>query len=131
MSEEVPRTLSTAERKKKQRNQRQMTEKLAGRELDALATDAIEKALELAPEVADAPNRNVSDRALDIELGTLDAARFVQKRVNAALAIDEWTHEVVLWLWQAELHQRSPLTESGERTGIELRLEQAPTVAIT
>lgn len=126
MSENTQRSLSKSERKKKARIARQTTEKAAARDLDALATEAIDKALLLAPEVADAPSRLVSDRAIDVELANLDMARFVQKRVNAALVVDEWTDEITLWLWQAELHQREPLTESGERTGLELRLEQNP-----
>ncbi len=116
---------SKAERKKARRRQRKTSERAAGRDLDALARDAVEQAVDLAPDVAAADSPSVSERAIDVPVTTVDGARFLKKRINAALASAEWSNEVQVWVWEADKHTRSPLSDSGREHGIELRLEQA------
>lgn len=108
------------------RRDREHKEKIAGRALDAAATEAISLARALAPEVADAPTPEAGERVIDIELASLSEANFVRKRINAALSIDEWLDEVAVWVWQANTHNRPPLSERGKERGFELRMEQPP-----
>lgn len=122
MSESLPG--SKTERKKARRRQRRASEREAGKTVDRLADDAVEQALALAPAVADAPSREESERAVDVEFPTVDAARFALRRVNEALAVGEWLDVVDAWVWERDVHQRPPLTVSGAATGVELRLEQ-------
>lgn len=99
-------------------------ERKAGRTLDAAATSAIDLALALAPEVADAPTAVEAERVIDVELGSVSEATFVRKRVNAALSVNEWLGEIAVWVWQADTHKRAPLSERGREQGFELRMEQ-------
>ena len=89
-----------------------------------MADAAVEIALALAPEVADSPNRNSSERVIDVPVGTVDAARFCLKRINEALAFGEWLDEIEAWVWELDTSTRDALTEAGEETGVELRMEQ-------
>lgn len=116
--------LSKAERKKQRRKQRAASERAAGKELDQLAEQAIEQALRLAPEVHAAPSGATSERALDVDVTTVDAARFVRKRVNEALGYAEWSDDVVAWEWQRGVNHREPLSEGGNMHGVEVRLEK-------
>lgn len=99
-------------------------EKRAGQSLDAAAGLAIDLALSLAPEVADAPSAVEAERFLDVELATVSEATFVRKRVNAALSVHEWLSEIAVWVWQADTHKRPPLSDRGREQGFEIRLEQ-------
>ena len=115
---------SKAERKKARRRARRDAETAEAKRLEETATVAIESALRLAAEVAAAPTHVDSERVIDVSVTTLDAARFIRKRINEALSFDEWLDEVEAWVWEAETSTRPAMTESGERHGVELRLEQ-------
>ena len=115
---------SKSERKKARRRARKNSEYSEGKRLDELATRAVESAMELAPRVAAASSQEASECVIDIQVTTVDAARFVRKRVNEALAYEEWLDTVEAWVWEADTSVRSALTEHGETHGIELRLEQ-------
>lgn len=117
---------SKAERKKQRRKQRQAAERASGKALDQIAEKAIEQALELAAAVHESPAGPSSERALDIDVTTIDAARFVRKRVNEALGYAEWSDAVVAWEWQAGTNVREPLSEAGRTNGVEVRLEKGP-----
>ena len=118
-----PRELSKAERKKARRRARQEAEREGGRSLDALADAAVAEAEQLAAAVVDGgPGTEV---AFDLVFDTVDAARFVLRRVNEVLAVGEWLDDVDAWVWEAGVSTRPPLTDTGTRTGIELRLEPA------
>jgi hypothetical protein len=119
-----PRVVTKSERKKARRKTKRSSERAGGRELEALIDAIVEEALRLAPEVASAANRDVSERGIDIVIATPDAARFMVKRINEALVIGEWLDDVEVWLWQAESHTREPLTDAGRTSGLEIRLEQ-------
>ncbi len=114
---------SKAERKKARRRARKASEVAEAKRLEALATAGVESALLLAPEVA-AADRDSADRALPVAVTTVDAARFVRKRINEALAYEEWHDEVEAWVWDVDTSVRDPLTESGVEFGVELRLER-------
>ena len=116
---------SKEERKKARRRERKTAERAEAQKLEALATTGVESALALAPEVAAAPNRDASERVIDAPVTTVDAARFVRKRVNEALAFEEWLDEVEAWVREADSSVREPLTELGATCGVELRIEQA------
>jgi len=116
--------LSKSERKKARRRERKAAEGAAARELNALADAAVEGALELAAEVADSPNRPASERLIDVPVASPDAARYILKRINDALASGEWLDEIEAWVWESDRSTRPPLSESGRETGVELRLEQ-------
>ncbi|MCP3935685.1 MAG: hypothetical protein GY708_09975 [Actinomycetia bacterium] len=116
--------LSKSERKKARRRERANAERAAAKELNALADTAVERALELAREVADAPSHLASERLIDVPVATPDAARFILKRINDALASGEWLEEVDAWVWESDTSTRPPLSDSGRETGVELRLEQ-------
>ncbi len=118
------RPLSKSERKKARRRERKASEAAGAQELNALADAAVERALELAPEVADAPNRATSERVIDLPIPTVDAARFILKRINEALASGEWLDEIEAWVWEFDTSVRDALTEAGAESGVELRLEQ-------
>lgn len=109
------------------KRERDEAERAAGRALDATATEAIDLALALAPEVVAAHNAEAGERVVDLDFASLSEINFVRKRVNAALTIAEWLPEVAVWVWQAEIHKRPPLSDRGRERGFELRLEQAPT----
>ena len=94
-----------------------------GAELRTLTDQAVEQALDLAPEVAAAPTAESSERAIAVRFRSVGDAVFARKRVNEALAIAEWDGEVSAWVWDRERHQRPPLTEDGAELGWELRLE--------
>jgi hypothetical protein len=115
---------SKAERKKARRRDRKAAERAEGRRLEELADAAVASAMELAPDVAAASNQASSERAIDIEVTTVDAARFARKRINEALAYEEWLDVVEAWVWEADTSVRPALTEHGAAHGIELRLEQ-------
>ena len=115
---------SKEERKKARRRERKTAERAEAQKLEALATAGVESALLLAPEVAAAPNRDASERVIDAPVTTVDAARFVRKRINEALAFEEWLDEVEAWVWEADSSVREPLTELGATCGVELRIEQ-------
>ena len=118
-----PRELSKAERKKARRRARDEAEREGGRSLDALADAAVAEAERLAAAVVDGePGTEV---AFDLVFDTVDAARFVLRRVNEVLAVGEWLDDVDAWVWEADTSTRAALTEAGARTGIELRLEPA------
>jgi hypothetical protein len=121
---------SKSERKKARRRQRRTSERSEAVKLEALAAAGVESALRLAPEVAAAPNRDASERVIDAAVTTVDAARFVRKRINEALAFEEWLDEVEAWVWDVDTSVRDPLTELGASCGVELRLEQARTTRI-
>jgi hypothetical protein len=116
--------LSKSERKKARRRERKAAEGAAARQLNSLADAAVERALELVRDVADSPNRAASERLIDVPVVTPDAARFVLKRINDALAYGEWLDEIDAWVWESDGSTRPPLSESGRETGVELRLEQ-------
>ncbi len=116
--------LSKSERKKARRRERKAAERAVAQDLRALADAAVELALELAPEVADSPKRITSERLIDVSVTTPDAARFILKRINEALAYGEWLDEIEAWVWESDRSNRPPLSESGRETGVELRLEQ-------
>jgi hypothetical protein len=118
-----PRELSKTERKKARRRARQDAEKEAERALRALADAAVEQAEGLAAEVVEGGAG--TERAFAVEFETVDAARFVLRRVNEVLAVGEWLDEVDAWVWEADQSTRPALTHAGERRGIELRLEPA------
>ena len=115
---------SKEERKKARRRERANQERAAARDLEALADVAVEQALQLVAQVADAPDQASSERGIDVACPTVDAARYVRKRINAALTYGEWLDEVQVWVWEAGVHTRPPLTEHGKSRGIEVRLEQ-------
>lgn len=114
-----------AQEKKARRKQRRDAERAGARELDALAEVAVEQALALAPEVADAPSREASERGLDLIVPSVDAATYLRRRINEVLAAGEWLDDVEVWVWQRDQHVRPPLTPSGQACGIEVRLERA------
>lgn len=89
-----------------------------------MAEAAVTEALRLAPEVAAASNQPASERVIDVAVGTIDAARYARKRINEALAYGEWLNDVQVWVWEEGVHTRAPLSDSGRRFGVELRLEQ-------
>lgn len=120
-----PMGKSKAERKKARRRERKASERSGALDLEALAAAGVESALRLAPEVAAAPDRDASERVVDTPVTTIDAARFVRKRINEALAFEEWLDEVEAWVWDADTSVRRPMTELGAACGVELRLEQA------
>jgi hypothetical protein len=119
-----PQALSKSERKKARRRKKKAAEEAGALRLNALADVAVERALALAPEVADSPNRISSERVIDVPMPTVDAARFVLKRINEALAYGEWLDEIEAWVWELDTSTRSALTEAGEESGVELRMEQ-------
>ncbi len=119
-----PQALSKSERKKARRRKKKAAEEAGALQLNALADVAVERALELAPEVADSPNRISSERVIDIPMATVDAARFVLKRINEALAYGEWLDEIEAWVWELDTSTRPAMTEAGEESGVELRMEQ-------
>ncbi|MGI9597785.1 MAG: hypothetical protein ACR2QK_16595 [Acidimicrobiales bacterium] len=112
-------------RKRADRTKRKQDEKRAGRSLDAAAGEAISLALALAPEVAGGTEPHGGERVIDVEIASVSEANFVRKRVNAALSFDEWLGDIAVWVWRADTHQRSPLSERGRVKGFELRLEPA------
>ena len=114
-----------AERRRERRKARRRAERAGGRELADLADDAVERALQLAPAVADAPTAAGSERVIDVALPSRDAAVYVVRRINEALAIGEWLDEIDVWIWEAGESARPPLSDHGAATGIEIRLEQA------
>jgi hypothetical protein len=116
--------MSKAERKKARRRERKSAERAEGQELEALTDQAVEIAMQLAPEVAAAPTRESSERVIDVSVTTVDAARFVRKRINEALAFNEWHDEIEAWVWEADTSVRPALTERGGERGVEVRLEQ-------
>jgi hypothetical protein len=118
-------TTSKGERKKARRKKQNTAERSVGRDLDAIAEAAVTEAMRLAPEVAAAASAQESERAIEVAVTTIDAARFVRKRINEALAFGEWLDEVQVWVWQADKHSRPPLSEIGRDQGVELRLEHA------
>lgn len=118
---------SKAERKKARRRARKASEVAESKRLETLATAGVEAALELAPEVAAAAH-DAADRALPVAVTTVDAARFVRKRINEALAYEEWHGEVEAWVWDVDSSVRAPLTDNGVEFGVELRLEQVRAV---
>ncbi len=118
-----PQGKSKAERKKARRRARKVSEVAESKRLEALADAGVEAALALAPEVA-AAAQEAADRALPVVITTVDAARFVRKRVNEALAYEEWHNEVEAWVWDTDTSVRDPLTDHGVEFGVELRLEQ-------
>lgn len=121
---EEPRARSKSERKKARRREKRVAEEAGALQLNTLADIAVERALQLAPEVADSPNRIASERVINVPMATVDAARFVLKRINEALAYGEWLDEIEAWVWEFDTSTRAALTASGEETGIELRMEQ-------
>ncbi|MEQ8839567.1 MAG: hypothetical protein RIB98_01190 [Acidimicrobiales bacterium] len=122
-----PQGKSKAERKKARRRARKAAEVAESKRLETLATEGVDAALRLAPEVAAAAHDS-ADRALPVAVTTVDAARFVRKRINEALAYEEWHTEVEAWVWDADTSVREALTEHGAEVGVELRLEQVRTV---
>jgi len=120
-----PLSGSKPESKKARQRQRKTLERSGGRDLDALAEEAVAKALDLAPEVAEASSPTASERTVDVAITTVDGARFLKKRVNEALASAEWSNEVQVWVWEAGKNVRPPLSDHGRAHGVELRLEQA------
>lgn len=117
--------LNKQQRKKARRKERKQNERQAHRNLDEVTGEAIAEALRLAPAVVDAGSRIESDHVIDVDLASLSEAQFVRKRVNDALQIAEWLDDVSVWIWQVEVHNRSALSERGQATGLELRIEQA------
>jgi len=115
---------SKEERKKARRRARAEQERAAAKALEALADEAVEQALGLVAEVAAAPDQASSERGIDVACPTVDAARYVRKRINAALAYDEWLDEVQVWVWEETVHTRPPLTQHGKDNGVEVRLEK-------
>lgn len=99
-------------------------ERAKGRTLRDLAGEAVEIALQLAPDVADASSPAGAERAIDLPFSSVDDAVYARKRVNEALAVAEYGSEVQAWVWRRDRHQRPPLTSFGDRNGWELRLEQ-------
>jgi len=118
--------VSDGSAKKQSKNQRrrvrERSERQAARALDDAATTAIDEALRLAPIVADATAPNDRKQLIDVEVATLDAARFVRKRANEALRPDEWHDVVTVAVWEAAVDRDQPLSEHGERLGFELRM---------
>lgn len=115
---------SKAEKKKARRKAQATAERAAGRDLVALSDVAVDEALRLAPEVAAAPTRRLSERGIEAEVLTADAARYALKRINDALTIGEWLDAVEAWVWIEGESVRPALTDNGRANGIELRLEQ-------
>lgn len=113
-----------AKAKKARRKAQAVAERASARALDQTATEAVEAAMLLAPEVADAGGRKSSERVVDVAFATSDAAKYALKRVNEALTIGEWLDDVEAWVWQADIHTRPPMTEHGRVNGVELRLEK-------
>lgn len=116
--------VTIAQRAQTARRERDEAERAAGRVLDATATAAIEQALSLAPEVVAAADGPSAERVIDVEVSSLSELNFIRKRVNAALTVSEWLPEVAVWVWQAEVNKRPPLSERGRALGFELRMEQ-------
>jgi hypothetical protein len=114
---------SKSERKKIRRRAKKAAETSGGRDLEALTDIAIAQALALAPEVA-ASTVIESERVLDLDLETLDAARFIRKRVNEALGFDEWLDEIEVWVWDFDTSVREAMSDAGREHGVELRLEK-------
>lgn len=85
--------LTAAERKKARRKSKGKAERTAADDLNALTAAAVEEALRLAPEVAETPGSR-GRRLLEAEVPTEDAARFIIKRINEALAFHEFLEEV-------------------------------------
>lgn len=123
--EEIQDPVAAAMEEQSLRRDRRESEKAAGWNLDAVASTAIDLALQLAPEVVEAPSAEEAERVIDIELPSVSEAQFVRKRVNAALTVAEWLPDVVVWVWQADTHKRAPLSDRGRERGFELRLERS------
>lgn len=119
-----PRVVSKSERKKARRKTKKASERAGARELGALTDAVVDEALRLAPEVASTTTRESSERAIDMAIPTVDAARFMVKRINEVLVIGEWLDVVDVWIWQADQHTRAPLTDAGRASGLEIRMEQ-------
>lgn len=113
-----------AERKRARRAKRAESERSGARELAELTDTAVNAALALAPEVAAARNHGPREAAIDVAFPTRDAAKHARKRINEALFADEWLDEVEVWLWEADVNVREPLTDHGRTAGYELRIEQ-------
>lgn len=110
-------------KKRTDRQNRKQSEKQASRDLDSLSTEAIDAALALAPQVFETRQ----PAAIDVNLGSHDAATFVRKRVNEALRADEWLDVIRVWVWDGARHRQEPLSAAGEACGVELRVEAVPT----
>lgn len=119
-----PPTRSKAERKKARRRARKESEAAGGRDLEAMTSAAVEQALALAPDVAAAIELADRERVLDVAVETVDAARFIRKRVNEALGFHEWIDEVEVWVWDIDTNVRDPLSAGGREFGVEIRLER-------
>ncbi len=113
-----------SERKRARRKVRSESERSGAREIGELTDAAVEAAMALAPEVAAAGGQGSRERAIDVAFPTRDAAKHARKRINEALFADEWLDELEVWLWEAGVNVREPLTEHGRENGYELRLEQ-------
>lgn len=113
-----------ARAKKARRKAQAQAERASARDLDKIAGHAVEAAMLLAPEVADAAGRKSSERVVDVEFTTVDAAKYALKRVNEALTIGEWLDDVEAWVWMVDIHTRAPMSAHGEKYGVELRLEK-------
>lgn len=115
---------SSAERKKARRRARKAAEAAGGRTLESITDAAVEQAVALAPQVAAATDPEERELVLDVAVETLDAARFVRKRVNEALGFDEWLDEVEVWVWDYDTCTREPMSDAGREFGVEIRLER-------
>lgn len=118
MSEAAPAT-----NKRERRKQRKRAERQGERDLDDLTTDAIEAVLAVVADVAAAP-RTASERLVDVSFRSRNDARYAIKRINEQLSVGEWLDDVEVWLWDADVHHRAPLSEHGRTNGFELRVER-------
>jgi len=89
--------------KNQRRRERERSEKQAARALDDAATTAIDEALRLAPIIARSSSASDDTQVIDVEVSTLDAAKFVRKRANEALRPDEWHDVVAVVVWEADV----------------------------
>lgn len=108
--------------KNQRRRVRERSEKQAARALDDAATAGIDEALRLAPIVAAATAPSDRQAALDVEVATVDAAKFVRKRANEALRPDEWHDVVAVVVWDVDIDGDDALSERGAAIGFELRI---------
>ncbi|MGD9999095.1 MAG: hypothetical protein AB7L17_09685 [Ilumatobacteraceae bacterium] len=88
--------------------------------------DMVDDPVESALRLARASAVDGSQRALDVDIASLDDLLELRTAVNDAIAgdPDDSVHFVRAWMWRAVSSTGRALTSSGERTGYELRLSR-------
>jgi len=122
MAEPKPEKKPEKKSKNQRRRERERSERQSARALDDAATVAIDEALRLAPVVAEAASADDRERIIDVEVASVDAAKFVRKRANEALRPDEWHDVVAVTVWDIDVDADGPLSTRGAELGFEIRI---------